>query len=115
MPNPNLQNDFSFYRRSLGRIRANPEVIIPFRHEGIYLSNTNQNEIQQANIVVLKEDLTNRISFFLAQATPMSKVLLDTLHRLVEKVFSHEIIILCFSQIMIATTPNNRAKLRKRI
>lgn len=57
MTNPAIQNDFSFYRRSLARMKANKD--------------TNEDDI-------IKDDLANRMSLFLAYPTPMMKTLTDT-------------------------------------
>jgi len=56
MVNPAIQNDFSYYRRQLNRIK---------------LTNT------QLNIKV-RDDLANKMSLFFAYPTPMMKVLSDT-------------------------------------
>jgi len=56
MLNPGIQNDFSYYRRSLSRIKM-----------------TNKGaEIK------IKDELANRMSLFFAYPTPMMKVLTDT-------------------------------------
>lgn len=57
MTNPSIQNDFSFYRRSLNRMKASKEA--------------NEEDI-------IKDDLANRMSLFLAYPTPMMKTLTDT-------------------------------------
>ncbi|KAI8918496.1 hypothetical protein DFJ77DRAFT_428342 [Powellomyces hirtus] len=61
MGNPNVQNDFSYYRRTSSRMRmANPA---------------------QQNLVV-PDELANRMSLFYAHATPMTKSLVDATIRL---------------------------------
>jgi len=56
MLNPGIQNDFSYYRRTLSRIKM-----------------TNKGaEIK------IKDELANRMSLFFAYPTPMMKVLTDT-------------------------------------
>ncbi|KND02994.1 uncharacterized protein SPPG_02067 [Spizellomyces punctatus DAOM BR117] len=64
MGNPNVQNDFSYYRRTLSRMRmANPS---------------------QQNVVV-PDELANRMSLFYAHATPMTKSLVDATMKLVKE------------------------------
>lgn len=58
MINPAIQNDFSYYRRSLSRMR---------------LSAPNK-----GNEIKIKDELANRMSLFFAYPTPMMKVLTDT-------------------------------------
>jgi len=53
MQNPAIQNDFSYYRRSLNK-------------------GTRKNEVK------IKDDLANRMSLFFAYPTPMLKVITDT-------------------------------------
>ncbi|KAI9207593.1 uncharacterized protein BJ171DRAFT_278041 [Polychytrium aggregatum] len=76
MNNPNIQNDFSFYRRTLSRMR---------------MSNT-----QRA--VIVNEDLANRMSLFYAHATPMTKSLIDSTQvALSRRNFSEEALTDCLS------------------
>ncbi|KAI9106085.1 hypothetical protein DFS34DRAFT_45315 [Phlyctochytrium arcticum] len=63
MGNPNIQNDFSYYRRTLSRMR---------------MSNSQQN-------VVVPDELANRMSLFYAHATPMTKSLVDATMKLVKE------------------------------
>jgi len=56
MVNPAIQNDFSFYRRSLAKMKM-----------------TNR-----AGDIKIKDELANRMSLFFAYPTPMMKVLVDT-------------------------------------
>ncbi|KAJ3005123.1 Protein fam49a [Thoreauomyces humboldtii] len=64
MGNPNVQNDFSYYRRTSSRMRmANP---------------ANQN-------LVVPDELANRMSLFYAHATPMSKALVDATLKLLKE------------------------------
>ncbi|KAJ3186572.1 Protein fam49a [Gaertneriomyces sp. JEL0708] len=63
MGNPNVQNDFSYYRRTLSRMR---------------MSNSQQN-------VVVPDELANRMSLFYAHATPMTKALVDATMKLVKE------------------------------
>lgn len=57
MVNPAIQNDFSYYRRVLSRMK-------------------NADKESKAQIVV-DEELANKMSFFFAYPTPMMKVLID--------------------------------------
>lgn len=59
MTNPAIQNDFSYYRRTVSRLRM-----------------TSQDEIE--NEVYIPNELANRMSLFYAHATPMLKVLGET-------------------------------------
>jgi len=56
MINPSIQNDFSYYRRSLSRMKLN----------------------NKAGDIKIKDELANRMSLFFAYPTPMMKVLTDT-------------------------------------
>ncbi|TPX33485.1 hypothetical protein SmJEL517_g03631 [Synchytrium microbalum] len=58
MSNPNIQNDFSYYRRTLNRLR-------------------NQNGGQVPANTVVGDDLANRMSLFYAFANPMTKAITD--------------------------------------
>ncbi|KAJ3411686.1 Protein fam49a [Chytridiales sp. JEL 0842] len=58
MGNPNVQNDFSYYRRTLSRMRMT-------------------NGSPQYNIVV-HDELANRMSLFYAHSTPMLKAMVDS-------------------------------------
>jgi protein FAM49B len=69
MTNPSIQNDFSYYRRTLGRQSIVPiENQINLKHDNFELSN----------------EMANRMSLFYAQATPMLKVLSDSTTKFVE-------------------------------
>lgn len=57
MCNPNVQNDFSYYRRTLSRMR---------------MGNNSQKNI------VVHDELANRMSLFYANATPMTRSLIDS-------------------------------------
>ncbi|KAK7492944.1 hypothetical protein BaRGS_00015891 [Batillaria attramentaria] len=59
MTNPAIQNDFSYYRRTLSRRKM-----------------ANEDEIQSGEVEVTNE-MANRMSLFYAQATPMLKTLSD--------------------------------------
>lgn len=63
MINPGIQNDFSYYRRSLARLMMNKET---------------------AEDIVVKDELANRMSLFFASPTPMMKVLTDCTTAFVE-------------------------------
>lgn len=58
MMNPAIQNDFSYYRRVLARIKLS-------------------NHLSMDDVVV-RDDLANRMSLFFAHATPMMRVLTET-------------------------------------
>jgi len=58
MVNPAIQNDFSYYRRVLGRMK-----------------NT---EKDKKNKIKVDEELANKMSFFFAYPTPMMKVIIDS-------------------------------------
>lgn len=64
MINPGIQNDFSYYRRSLARLLLNKET---------------------AEDIVVKDELANRMSLFFASPTPMMKVLTDCTTAFVEE------------------------------
>lgn len=72
MINPAIQNDFSYYRRTLSRMRINNVQTRPpgFQAEG-------ENEVNN--------ELANRISLFYADATPMLKTLSDGTTRFVSE------------------------------
>jgi len=56
MVNPAIQNDFSYYRRVLGRMKSKGD---------------------KKEKVIVDEELANKMSFFFAYPTPMMKVLID--------------------------------------
>jgi hypothetical protein len=64
MTNSSIQNDFSYYRRTLTRLKTFPE---------------NKHLLENA---VVKDDLANRMSLFYAYPTPMLKTLIDSLSNL---------------------------------
>lgn len=72
MTNPNLQNDFSYYRRTLSRLK-------------MASSSTNNNKPSISNkqemmdMAVVKDEMANKMSLFYAYPTPMLKCLLDSL------------------------------------
>lgn len=61
MTNPSIQNDFSYYRRTLSRLK---------------MSADNKDLLDNA---VVKDELANRMSLFYAYPTPMLKALVDGL------------------------------------
>jgi hypothetical protein len=61
MTNPSIQNDFSYYRRTLSRMK---------------MTKTNKELFDSA---VVKDELANRMSLFYAYPTPMLKTLVDSL------------------------------------
>ncbi|KAI9347194.1 protein FAM49B [Zopfochytrium polystomum] len=58
MSNPNIQNDFSYYRRTLSRMR---------------MTNGGPNYH-----IVVQDELANRMSLFYAHSTPMTKSIIDS-------------------------------------
>lgn len=68
MNNPSIQNDFSYYRRTINR-RCFDDNFSLFSKESRHLSN----------------DTTFRVSLFYAQPTPMLKVLSDTTTKFVNE------------------------------
>eukprot|EP01122_Echinamoeba_exundans_P017990 TRINITY_DN9919_c0_g1_i1.p1 TRINITY_DN9919_c0_g1~~TRINITY_DN9919_c0_g1_i1.p1 ORF type:complete len:311 (+),score=71.91 TRINITY_DN9919_c0_g1_i1:87-1019(+) len=62
MTNPAIQNDFSYYRRVLSRVKSGSS-----RVKDVGDSNPD-----------LTEEVANRMSFFYAYPTPMMKILIDT-------------------------------------
>lgn len=82
MNNPAIQNDFSYYRRTLNRRRMeDPEQILS---EDPAKSGQCINE-PSVTRSVLSNELANRMSLFYAQATPMLKVLSDTTSKFVRE------------------------------
>ncbi|GAA5815522.1 hypothetical protein MFLAVUS_009034 [Mucor flavus] len=67
--NPTLQNDFSFYRRTLQRGRSNP------------VENNSGSDLRSA---INEDDLANRISLFIAYPTPMLKCVIETTTKYVQ-------------------------------
>ncbi|KAJ1558066.1 Protein fam49a [Nowakowskiella sp. JEL0078] len=63
MGNPNIQNDFSYYRRTLSKIKMTTQ--------------------SQQNVVV-QDELANRMSLFYAHSAPMMKSLVDSIGLLVK-------------------------------
>ncbi|GAN08339.1 FAM49 family protein [Mucor ambiguus] len=77
--NPTLQNDFSFYRRTLQRGRAAESTLTtPTSPEK---EHSNQSDLRLA---INEDDLANRISLFIAYPTPMLKCVIDTATKYVQ-------------------------------
>ncbi|EGF81405.1 hypothetical protein BATDEDRAFT_23799 [Batrachochytrium dendrobatidis JAM81] len=55
MSNPNVQNDFSYYRRSVSRMKMNNAQLV----------------------AVVSDDLANKMSLFFAHSSPVTKALID--------------------------------------
>lgn len=70
MKTPAIQNDFSYYRRTLMRHRIMQEM----------------DADSSAQVKDLNNDMANRMSLFYANATPMLRVLSDTTSRFVSEV-----------------------------
>jgi len=64
MVNPAIQNDFSYYRRTLNRMKITKKSL-----EGVKIN----------------DELANRMSLFFAYPTPMMKVLTDTTQKLTQQ------------------------------
>ena len=62
MLNPSIQNDFSYYRRTISRLRS---------------PNPNSGNTEMPAISDLTPELANKMSLFYANATPMLRVLSD--------------------------------------
>jgi hypothetical protein len=58
MVNPNIQNDFSYYRRTLSKLKPGNEML------------------QQ---IVVKDELANKMSLFYAYPTPMLRCIIDAM------------------------------------
>lgn len=69
MTNPSIQNDFSYYRRTLSRRK---------------LSNCDENEMDESDVQVSNE-MANRMSLFYAYPTPMLKTLSDATSKFVSE------------------------------
>lgn len=84
MNNPAIQNDFSYYRRTLNRRRMeDPEQVMT--DPDSTASSGQCLEPPKATRPVLSNELANRMSLFYAQATPMLKVLSDTTSKFVQE------------------------------
>jgi hypothetical protein len=81
MNNPAIQNDFSYYRRTLNRRRMEDT------DQMLSDDPTQQGQCLEPKISrpVLSNELANRMSLFYAQATPMLKVLSDTTSKFVHE------------------------------
>lgn len=66
MTNPSIQNDFSYYRRTMSRLRL-----------------ASQDESLYDNDLNISNELANRMSLFYAHATPMLKILSDAVSKFV--------------------------------
>jgi len=58
MSNPNVQNDFSYYRRTVSRMKMNNAQMI----------------------IIVTDDLANKMSLFFAHSNPVSKALIDAIN-----------------------------------
>ncbi|KAI9254948.1 hypothetical protein EDC94DRAFT_636300 [Helicostylum pulchrum] len=79
--NPTLQNDFSFYRRTLQRGRSNPVVVAKNSSSSSSSSNNSGSDLRSA---INEDDLANRISLFIAYPTPMLKCVIETTTKYVQ-------------------------------
>ncbi|ORX94737.1 DUF1394-domain-containing protein [Basidiobolus meristosporus CBS 931.73] len=82
MANPAIQNDFSYYRRSLSRLKM-----------------TNST---QASESVVQDELANRMSLFYAYHTPMLKTVIDSVTEFVNKQSEGRNVAECLSAITLA-------------
>ncbi|KAL0143119.1 hypothetical protein V8B55DRAFT_1474423 [Mucor lusitanicus] len=78
--NPTLQNDFSFYRRTLQRGRAAEPALLTTATSP-EKEHHNQSDLRLA---INEDDLANRISLFIAYPTPMLKCVIDTTTKYVQ-------------------------------
>ena len=71
MLNPSIQNDFSYYRRTINRLRSpNP--------------NNNNNNSKLSGLSDISSDLANKMSLFYANPNPMLRVLSDATRKFVK-------------------------------
>ena len=80
MANPNVQNDFSYYRRTLNRMKAqNKKYIEKFLREHAEKNNNEKpKEMPREKYpIVVHDELANRMSLFYANATPMLRCIID--------------------------------------
>ncbi|ORY08276.1 FAM49A-like protein [Basidiobolus meristosporus CBS 931.73] len=82
MANPAIQNDFSYYRRSLSRLK---------------MANS-----AQASESIVQDELANRISLFYAYHTPMLKTVIDSVTEFVNKQSEGPNVADCLSTITLA-------------
>jgi len=68
MLNPSIQNDFSYYRRTISRLRS---------------PNPNSAPTDMPAIAEINAELANKMSLFYAHATPMLRILSDSTHNFV--------------------------------
>nr|XP_022314788.1 protein FAM49B-like isoform X1 [Crassostrea virginica]XP_022314790.1 protein FAM49B-like isoform X1 [Crassostrea virginica]XP_022314909.1 protein FAM49B-like isoform X1 [Crassostrea virginica]XP_022314911.1 protein FAM49B-like isoform X1 [Crassostrea virginica] len=69
MINPSIQNDFSYYRRTLSRMKMANECQVPL------FQDLKPRDDNKGNENVVSNEMANRMSLFYAPATPMLKVL----------------------------------------
>ncbi|KAK9761084.1 hypothetical protein K7432_014270 [Basidiobolus ranarum] len=82
MANPAIQNDFSYYRRSLSRLKM-----------------TNSTQVSES---VVQDELANRMSLFYAYHTPMLKTVIDSVTEFVNKQNEGKNVAECLSTITLA-------------
>lgn len=76
MTNPAIQNDFSYYRRVLSRVKSGSSRV---------------KDVGEQNSE-LTEEVANRMSFFYAYPTPMMKILIDTSFKAEEQASKDELV-----------------------
>lgn len=100
MTNPSIQNDFSYYRRTLSRLKMAPDA---------------RAMLESA---VVKDELANRMSLFYAYPTPMLKSIVDGLATITGKATADPVsaanVIECLNVMVmvshVAVTQNKFAK-----
>ncbi|XP_078606486.1 CYFIP-related Rac1 interactor B-like isoform X1 [Branchiostoma floridae x Branchiostoma japonicum] len=70
MMTPSIQNDFSYYRRTLSRMKMNSQYKV---HDGV------------GSVFEVSSEVANRMSLFYAEATPMLKTLSEATTRFVSE------------------------------
>lgn len=75
MVNPAIQNDFSYYRRVLSRMRSG---VVKMNDEGGKKKGKKGKKGKEEPEDKVTEEIANKMSFFFAYPTPMMRVILDT-------------------------------------
>lgn len=75
MVNPAIQNDFSYYRRVLSRMRSGA---VKMNEEGGKKKGKKGKKAKEEPEDKVTEEIANKMSFFFAYPTPMMRVILDT-------------------------------------
>jgi len=80
MVNPAIQNDFSYYRRVLSRMKSGTAKVKMSKSK------------DDKNKSKVTEEIANKMSFFFAYPTPMMKVLIDTSFKSDEEIQRDELV-----------------------